>query len=114
MQHNILLVDDEAGIIHAIRRMLRSEPFTIYEAGNADEALAVIARHDIDLMVTDFKMPGMTGLELCRKVRKQSPTTYRLLLSGVWLADRHAGMAVCIRSWRLIAGGLWGALAVVR
>ena len=82
MQHNILLVDDEAGIIHAIRRMLRSEPFTIYEAGNADEALAVIARHDIDLMVTDFKMPGMTGLELCRKVRKQSPTTYRLLLSG--------------------------------
>tara|TARA_B100001109_G_scaffold201911_1_gene168712 strand:+ start:102222 stop:104078 length:1857 start_codon:yes stop_codon:yes gene_type:complete len=82
MQHNILLVDDEAGIIHAIRRMLRAEPLSIHEASNGDEALAILARHDIHLMVTDYKMPGMDGLSLCRETRRVSPTTYRLLLSG--------------------------------
>lgn len=82
MQRNLLLVDDEAGIIHAIRRMLRSEPFRIYEAANADEALALLQQHDIHLMITDFKMPGMDGLTLCHKARELSPATYRLLLSG--------------------------------
>lgn len=82
MQRNILLVDDEAGIIHAIRRMLRSEPYLIHEAASGDEALAILERHDIQLMITDYKMPGMDGLTLCRKTRELSPTTYRLLLSG--------------------------------
>lgn len=82
MQRNLLLVDDEAGIIHAVRRMLRSEPFQIFEASNGDEALTILERHDIHLMITDFKMPGMDGLTLCRKARELSPSTYRLLLSG--------------------------------
>ncbi|WP_430461904.1 EAL domain-containing response regulator [Thalassolituus sp. LLYu03] len=82
MQRNILLVDDEAGIIHAIRRMLRAEPYQIFEASNGHEALTILERHDIHLMISDFKMPGMDGLTLCHKTRQISPTTYRLLLSG--------------------------------
>jgi CheY-like chemotaxis protein len=82
MSQNILLVDDEAGIIHAIRRMLRSEDFNIFEANSGDEALAILERHDIHLMISDYKMPGMNGLTLCHKSRAISPTTYRLLLSG--------------------------------
>ena len=82
MSQNILLVDDEAGIIHAIRRMLRSESFNIFEANSGDEALAILERHDIHLMISDYKMPGMNGLTLCHKSRAISPTTYRLLLSG--------------------------------
>ncbi|MCD8522068.1 MAG: response regulator [Saccharospirillaceae bacterium] len=82
MQRNVLLVDDEAGIIQAIRRMLRAEPFHILEASSGDEALAILQRHDIELMITDYKMPGMDGLTLCQKTREVSPATYRLLLSG--------------------------------
>ena len=82
MQRNVLVVDDEAGIIQAIRRMLRAEPFHIHEASSGDEALAILQRHDIELMITDYKMPGMDGLTLCQKARDLSPATYRLLLSG--------------------------------
>ena len=82
MQRNVLLVDDEAGIIQAIRRMLRAEPFHILEASSGDEALAILQRHDVELMITDYKMPGMDGLTLCQKAREVSPATYRLLLSG--------------------------------
>jgi len=82
MQRNVLLVDDEAGIIQAIRRMLRAEPFHIHEASSGDEALAILQRYDIELLITDYKMPGMDGLTLCRKAREISPATYRLLLSG--------------------------------
>lgn len=82
MQRNVLLVDDEAGIIQAIRRMLRAESFHILEASSGDEALAILQRHDIELMITDYKMPGMDGLTLCQKAREVSPATYRLLLSG--------------------------------
>ncbi len=82
MQRNVLLVDDEAGIIQAIRRMLRAEPLNIHEASNGDEALVILQRYDIELLITDYKMPGMDGLTLCQKAREISPATYRLLLSG--------------------------------
>lgn len=82
MQWNLLLVDDELGILQAIRRMLRSELYTIYEASSAAEALEILQQHQIHLMVTDFKMPESDGLSLCRKVRQISPVTYRILLSG--------------------------------
>jgi CheY-like chemotaxis protein len=82
MQWNVLLVDDETGIIQALRRMLRNEPYVLYEANNASEALHIIRQHDIHLMVTDYKMPITDGLTLCREVRRLSPTTYRILLSG--------------------------------
>lgn len=82
MQWNLLLVDDEVGILQAIRRMLRSEQYTLFEAGNTAEALEILHTQDIHLMITDFKMPGGDGLDLCRQVRQISPATYRILLSG--------------------------------
>ncbi len=82
MQYQLLIVDDESGIIQAIRRMLRAEPWQIFEAHNADEACDLLLQQRIDLLLTDFKMPGMNGIDLCRFARQHSPTTYRLLLSG--------------------------------
>ena len=82
MQWNLLLVDDEADILQTLRRMLRSDTFTIFEANNASEALTLFAQHDIHLMITDYKMPNTDGLALCREVRQRSPATYRILLSG--------------------------------
>lgn len=82
MQRNILLVDDESGITDAIRRMLRAEPWQIWQASNGDQALQILEQQHIHLLITDYKMPGMDGLTLCRKTRERSPATYRLLLSG--------------------------------
>ena len=82
MQPTLLLVDDERGITDALQRMLRGEPWRILHASNASEALALFDQHDIQLLITDYKMPGTDGLTLCRQVRERSPATYRLLLSG--------------------------------
>lgn len=82
MQPTLLLVDDERGITDALQRMLRGEPWRILHASNASEALTLFDQHDIQLLITDYKMPGTDGLTLCRQVRERSPATYRLLLSG--------------------------------
>lgn len=82
MQRTLLLVDDENGITDAITRMLRAEPLHILQASNGAEALQLLHKHEVHLLITDYKMPGIDGLELCRQVRACSPATYRLLLSG--------------------------------
>ena len=82
MQINVLLVDDEPSIIQALRRMLRSQDWNLFEANDGEEALDVLRREHIHVMVTDFKMPRRDGISLCHEARKISPYTYRLLLSG--------------------------------
>lgn len=82
MQINILLVDDEPSIIQALRRMLRSQNWNLFEANNGEEALEVLRQEHIHVMVTDYKMPRRDGISLCQEARRISPYTYRLLLSG--------------------------------
>lgn len=82
MQVNVLLVDDEPGIIQALRRMLRSQSWQLFEANDGEEALEILRNERIHVMVTDFKMPRRDGISLCQEARRISPYTYRLLLSG--------------------------------
>jgi len=82
MQLNILLVDDEPSIIQALKRMLRPQPWNIFQAGDGEEALNVLKQEHIHVLVTDFKMPVRDGISLCKEARRVSPHTYRLLLSG--------------------------------
>lgn len=77
-----LLVDDEAGIVQVLSRVLASVGIRILTATNLDEALDLLGRYPVKVMITDFRMPGCDGLELCRQARQRSPCTYRLLLSG--------------------------------
>lgn len=82
----LLLVDDEAAILAAIRRSLRREPLEILTAGNAGDALRTLDRQRVDVVLTDHQMPGMTGLELLREVAARWPETRRLLITG-WPGD---------------------------
>lgn len=82
MQINILLVDDEPSIIQALKRMLRPYDWNILQASDGEEALEVLQREHVHVMVTDFKMPRRDGISLCKEARKVSPFTYRLLISG--------------------------------
>ncbi|MCR9096835.1 MAG: response regulator [bacterium] len=83
----VLLVDDEPGVLSALRRTLRREGLAIETATNGTEALdRVRTGAPVDLVISDHKMPGRTGVELLTTIRAESPGTARILLSG-WTSE---------------------------
>jgi CheY-like chemotaxis protein len=77
-----LLVDDEANVISALRRLLRQEGYRILTAESGEEALEILATQPADVVVSDQRMPGMSGAEFLGRVRDIYPDTVRLVLSG--------------------------------
>lgn len=90
-KYRILLVDDESNILNALRRVFRQENYEVLTAMNAADALEILSEKPCQFMITDYKMPGMTGADLLRKVKQLYPDTIRVLLTGQ--ADTDAVMA---------------------
>lgn len=88
--YNLLFVDDEAGVLNALRRIFRRENYNIHVAMNGEEALALLEKQPCQLMISDFMMPNMNGVELLRKVREKHPEIMRIMLTGH--ADTEAVM----------------------
>jgi len=82
MKNNVLFVDDEVHVLKAIKRGLYDESFNKFFASSGDEALEVMAREDIHVIVTDMKMPKMSGLDLLTIVKDRHPDTIKIILSG--------------------------------
>lgn len=80
-QATVLLVDDEIRSLEALQRTLEDD-FTLFAASSADEALAILESEFIQVIVTDQRMPDMTGVELLRRVRERHPQVVRIILSG--------------------------------
>ena len=79
----ILLVDDEEMILNALRRLLSQEnKYDVITALSGAEALERIKEKSVDLIVSDQRMPGMSGLELLQEIKKEQPQAVRILLSG--------------------------------
>lgn len=80
----ILVVEDMDAVREVIRQALRNRGYRVLTAANGAEAMAVAdgASPGINLLLTDLMMPGMTGLELARKIRLQSPNIRVLCMSG--------------------------------
>jgi len=78
----LLMVDDEARILTALRRTLRREGYELLTAGTAAEAIRVLEERPVDLILSDQKMPGMSGLALLAEVARRQPTVARLLITG--------------------------------
>ncbi len=78
---NILIVDDEPRIVRAISRLLKPSHQT-FTAHSADEALDIVRQNRINVIVSDQRMPGTTGVELLAKVKEMSSSTMRILLTG--------------------------------
>lgn len=78
----ILCVDDETGILQALKRLLRREPYRTLTANSADEALNILEKEKIHVIISDQRMPGMDGTELFSRVRKKWPQIIRIILSG--------------------------------
>jgi diguanylate cyclase (GGDEF)-like protein len=78
----LLLVDDEQNIISALRRLLRGSGFQILTANSGQAGLDILAQHQVDVIVSDQRMPGMTGVEFLRIAKDLYPETIRIVLSG--------------------------------
>ena len=81
-QPTLLLVDDEENILNALSRMLRRDGYRILTAKGAEEALDVLARNDVEVILSDQRMPGASGTEFLSKVKDMYPDTVRMVLSG--------------------------------
>ncbi|MFH1625457.1 MAG: response regulator [Pseudomonadota bacterium] len=81
-KRTILCVDDEQSILNALGRLLRREDYTVLTASNAKEGLKLTQENQIDLIISDQRMPGMTGVDLLKQVKEISPNTVRIILSG--------------------------------
>lgn len=82
MRDQVLLVDDEPAVVDGLRVALRREPFATHGATSAAEALALMERVPIDVVLSDEEMPGTAGSELLARVRARHPDTVRLILTG--------------------------------
>jgi DNA-binding NtrC family response regulator len=84
----VLFVDDEPAILRAIVRALRGSSFEVLAADSAEDALALMRARGVDVLVSDIDMPGMSGLELVKLVRREFPATLRMLLTAAGTMTR--------------------------
>jgi DNA-binding response OmpR family regulator len=86
MRKQIMLVDDEAGVIALVSIILKRSGFAVAVANNAIEALEMVDRVTPDLFILDLMMPGIDGIELCRRLRGNQSTAHTpiIILSALY------------------------------
>ncbi|MDH4284270.1 MAG: response regulator [Gallionellaceae bacterium] len=82
MERTLLLVDDEENIISALTRLLRRGGYRILSASSGKEGLALLEQNEVGVIISDQRMPEMTGTEFLSKVKELYPDTVRIVLSG--------------------------------
>jgi two-component system NtrC family sensor kinase len=78
----LLVVDDDEHVRRALRRVLRRTRCRVVEAADSRAALAVLESEPVQVVISDFRMPGMSGVELLRLVKERWPPIQRVLLTG--------------------------------
>ncbi len=78
----LLLVDDEPNILNALKRLLRRDGYTILLANGGIEALQILENNFVNVIVSDHRMPVMTGIEFLTRVKQDYPDITRIILSG--------------------------------
>lgn len=92
MDYAVLFVDDEPAVLDGFRKSFRKAPFEVYTAPSARLALELMADQDVDLLVSDERMPGMSGAELLARAARAHPEVPRLMLTG------HATMDAAVKA----------------
>jgi CheY-like chemotaxis protein len=82
----VLVVDDEPRIVSSLVRALRREGYELLTAERPEDALRLVDERAIDCVLSDYKMPAMTGTELFERIAKRQPNAARVLLTG-WTQD---------------------------
>lgn len=81
MQYKILFVDDETANLRLLERLFRNS-YEVFTAASAAEAIDLLAVHDVALIISDQRMPSMTGLEFLKQAAELRPQTVRIMLTG--------------------------------
>ena len=92
MEKTLLLVDDDVAVLNALKRTFRRAGYTVFTAESGAEALTVLAQQSVCVLLSDFRMPGMTGDQLLHEAKRHYPETVRMILSG------HADMDTIVAS----------------
>jgi len=79
---SILVVDDESSIRQQFAMVLSRSGYDVRAAGRPDEALQMMRENPAEVVFLDLNLPGMTGLELCREMRKSWPWTIAIAVTG--------------------------------
>jgi DNA-binding NtrC family response regulator len=82
MKIRILLVDDEKEYVETLAERLRTRGFHVSEAYSGDEAVAKLKEFNFDVTILDVQMPGMSGIEALKEIKKLKPLTEILMLTG--------------------------------
>jgi CheY-like chemotaxis protein len=78
----VMVVDDEPTMCNILKRILAAEGYRVIIAANGEEALELFARHKPDVVLLDLMMPGISGQDVCRKIKHSSPDTQVIYLSA--------------------------------
>lgn len=78
----LLLVDDEENILRALTRLLRRDGYDVVTACSGEAGLTVLAEHPVCVILSDQRMPGMSGIEFLERAQALRPDTIRVMLSG--------------------------------
>jgi two-component system NtrC family sensor kinase len=79
----ILCVDDEPNVLNALKRLFMDEDYTVLTAASGQDGLEILKKEDaVQVVISDYRMPGMNGVEFLKEVRNQWPDTVRIVLSG--------------------------------
>ena len=92
---NVLLVDDEVEFLETLRKRLEKRNVNVSAAYSGEEAIGVLGREPVDVVVLDVKMPGMDGIETLRQIKRDHPMTEVIMLTG------HANVEVAIQGMEI-------------
>jgi DNA-binding NtrC family response regulator len=81
MDYKIMIVDDEPANLRLLERLFRQD-YKVITAGSGEEALGLLEQHDTALLITDQRMPNMSGLELLKQTAELRPHMVRMILTG--------------------------------
>ena len=81
-QYTLLFVDDEKSILNSLRRTFRNENYKILLASSGAEALEILKTNEVSIIISDHRMPGMTGAQFLAQSKFEAPHAIRILLTG--------------------------------
>jgi len=80
--YTVLVVDDEPNVLRSIQRLFRREPLRVLTTTDPHEALALLEREPVHVIMADQRMPGMTGIQLVQQVKERRPDVMRIVFTG--------------------------------
>lgn len=92
---NVLVVDDEGAIRYSVSKTLQRVGYNVNEAASGEEALDIMKKQHCDVVLTDIRMPGLTGVELLRRIKEVAPDAIVILMTG------YASLGTAVEALRL-------------